>query len=256
MPNIVTIIPANNHLLEPARQLSEELCLPWQVQIDANTQLYLLITPTRLELHDITNRDKPVFVDFISGPVGYRRSHHPSRRQPLARALAITKQPEIIDATGGFGKDAFILACLGGELHIIERSPVIFALLRDGLQRARQHQETSVVANKIKLTHGDARRILPDLLTSNSHNTVYLDPMYPPRSKSALVKKEMRMLAKVVGHDGDAAELLQVALSCKAQRVVVKRPRYASPMVIPTTSIQSKTTRYDIYLAPQSSSDD
>ncbi|MFO1350284.1 MAG: class I SAM-dependent methyltransferase [Gammaproteobacteria bacterium] len=36
---------------------------------------------------------------------------------------------------------------------------------------------------------------------------IYLDPMYPERSKAALVKKESRVLRELVGPDDDAARL-------------------------------------------------
>lgn len=56
---------------------------------------------------------------------------------------------------------------------------------------------------------------------------VYLDPMYPHKQKSALVKKEMRIFQHLVGADLDADELLTPVLQLARKRVVVKRPDYA-----------------------------
>ena len=74
--------------------------------------------------------------------------------------------------------------------------------------------------------------------------------MFPQKEKSALVKKEMRMLQDVVGQDTDADELLNLARSIATQRVVVKRPAYAKFLagVTPHTSIKTKKHRFDIYL--------
>ncbi|MDP2105284.1 MAG: class I SAM-dependent methyltransferase, partial [Desulfobulbaceae bacterium] len=79
---------------------------------------------------------------------------------------------------------------------------------------------------------------------------VYLDPMYPHRTKSALVKKEMRILRLLVGDDPDAPKLLAAALACARERVVVKRPIKAEPITGPTPSmaIIGKTGRFDVYL--------
>ena len=61
-------------------------------------------------------------------------------------------------------------------------------------------------------------------------DVVYLDPMYPHRQKSALVKKEMRVFQSLVGADEDADLLLAPALALATRRVVVKRPDYAEPL--------------------------
>jgi 16S rRNA (guanine1516-N2)-methyltransferase len=74
--------------------------------------------------------------------------------------------------------------------------------------------------------------------------------MYPHRTKSSLVKKEMRILRALAGDDQDAPSLLETALACARNRVVVKRPRLATAIkgMPPTTVITSKKNRYDIYL--------
>lgn len=64
---------------------------------------------------------------------------------------------------------------------------------------------------------------------SPAPDVVYLDPMYPHRQKSALVKKEMRVFQSLVGNDDDADSLLIPAMTIAKRRVVVKRPNYASP---------------------------
>jgi 16S rRNA (guanine1516-N2)-methyltransferase len=80
---------------------------------------------------------------------------------------------------------------------------------------------------------------------------VYLDPMFPPKKKSALVKIEMRVLRQLVGDDEDAAVLFESAARVARKRVVVKRMRLAPELVPnPTIVFEGKTTRYDVYLPP------
>ena len=78
---------------------------------------------------------------------------------------------------------------------------------------------------------------------------VYLDPMFPHRRKKALVKKEMQLLQQLLGEDLDSADLLSAALDTARERVVVKRPRTALPLVgrKPDTTMQSPHHRFDIY---------
>ena len=74
--------------------------------------------------------------------------------------------------------------------------------------------------------------------------------MFPPRSKSALVKKEMRVFHALVGSDDDADELLPAALRVARKRVVVKRPRIAPALegARPSHVLAGKRNRYDIYV--------
>ena len=80
-------------------------------------------------------------------------------------------------------------------------------------------------------------------------DVVYLDPMFPHRDKSALVKKEMQVFRTIVGDDEDSGQLLASALKHARYRVVVKRPRKAPAIEgpEPTTRVEGKSSRYDVY---------
>ncbi len=184
--------------------------------------------------------------------MGHRRRFGGGRGQPLARAMGLKggANPVIVDATAGLGRDGFVLASLGARVTLLERSPVMAALLTDGLDRARRHDETRIIAdNHLQLVNTDAAQWLQQCPLQERPDVVYLDPMYPHRSKSALVKKEMRALRAMVGDDMDAPALLAAALDCAKKRVVVKRPKGAPPLAGPKPSgdIASKNTRYDLY---------
>ncbi len=196
----------------------------------------------------------PVVIDFVSGKTAYRRKYGHAGGEAISRAVGIKKghRPSIVDATAGLGRDAFVLATMGCRVHMIERSEMIATLLEDGLRRATQDEKIGMLINdKLTLTCGDSRHALRHV--PFKPDVIYVDPMFPLKDKSALVKKEMRMVQEIVGQDEDADELLTVALTIATNRVVVKRPAYANFLAEkkPTTSIKTKKHRFDIYLIPR-----
>ncbi len=236
-----------------AAELADRLQLPLADLASPDYDFFLVATETRLELRQ-NSADAPgaVSVDFTSGRADYRRRRGGGRRQPLARAIGIKGKllPTVLDATAGLGRDAFVLACLGCRVFMAERSPIIAALLEDGLRRAETDPEVGeTVRERMRLILADSKNPA-SLFSGEIPDVIYLDPMYPLRRKSALVKKEMRLLRKIVGKDEDAPQLLATALSYAAQRVVVKRPKSA-PMIDgprPSLTIRSKNSRFDVYI--------
>ncbi len=242
---------------ELARQLGLPLCRSDQ---GCGAFAYLLTwiadsgnTSEPLALRDTSGGSgDPLWVDFVAGKMGHRRHFGGGRGQPLARAMGLKggAYPVIVDATAGLGRDGFVLASLGARVTLLERSPVMAALLADGLERARQHHETRLIIDQhLQLVNTDAAAWLRQCPPQERPDVVYLDPMYPHRSKSALVKKEMRALRAMVGDDADAPTLLAAALESATKRVVVKRPTGAPSLAGPKPSgdIASKNTRYDLY---------
>ncbi|WP_211286882.1 class I SAM-dependent methyltransferase [Paraferrimonas sedimenticola] len=193
---------------------------------------------------------KPVVVDFVGGAVGHRRKFGGGRGQAIAKAVGLKKgaNPSVIDATAGLGRDAFVLASLGCKVTMVERHPVVAALLADGLKRAQSDADIGAwVSERMRLVHSQG----PDYLVSGAQaDVVYLDPMYPHREKSAQVKKEMAIFQGLVGADLDSDALLAAAKQAALKRVVVKRPDYASPMAeqAPDSQIETKKNRFDLYI--------
>ncbi|RPE71266.1 16S rRNA (guanine1516-N2)-methyltransferase [Pacificibacter maritimus] len=189
-------------------------------------------------------------VDFVSGAVAHRLRFGGGRGQDLPKAMGLRagKTPTIVDATAGLGRDSFLLASLGAQVTLIERSPKMHALLADGLQRAHDEGgQFREIVDRMTLLHGDAKDLLPDL----GAEAILIDPMHPPRKNSALVKQELRQVRDIVGTDDDAAELMRVALACARKRVVLKWPAKADPIQgIQGCSHQilGKSTRYDVFM--------
>lgn len=245
------LLPATTSLTTAAQQLAAAFHFTVINQPPTTPAWFLYLTETRLELRDPTIAAGPVYVDFVGGTLGYRRRHGGGRNQPLAKAIGLKSgiDPTILDATAGLGRDALVLASLNCQVYMMERSPAAAALLHDGLQRARYNPQLStLVTERLQLLHYDAQ----DWLKSKPqrYDVIYLDPMYPHRQQSALVKKEMRLLRQLVGDDLDAPNLLQIALTHAHQRVVVKRPQWAPTLggSRPNFNIHSDNTRFDVYL--------
>ncbi|WP_344704165.1 class I SAM-dependent methyltransferase [Halomonas cibimaris] len=197
---------------------------------------------------------KPLYVDFVGGKAGHRRRFGGGRGQLIAKACGLAKgvTPSVVDATAGLGRDAFVLASLGAPVLLIERVPAIVALLADGLERAAGDADTAEIAARMQLAPGDAAAELSALVAAAGFapEVVHLDPMFPHREKSALVKKEMRLFRRLAGDDADAPRLLEAALDVATHRVVVKRPRKAPAVEGPRVAhtLEGKTSRYDIYV--------
>src|SRR5690606_40499174 len=104
----------------------------------------------------------PEFADFEEGALAYRRLHGGGRGQPVARAVGLKPgiYPKVLDATAGLGRDAFVLAALGCEVVMLERSPIIAALLEDALRRAMLEPGVAPVASRMQLIPAEARQWL------------------------------------------------------------------------------------------------
>lgn len=239
----------DERLLEQAHQAAVRLGLSMHNQ---NADFALQLNEQGWQLQELTaDSAGPLRVDFVGGSMGHRRRFGGGSGQMLARAVGIQGaiRPDILDATAGLGRDAFVLASLGCRVHMLERNPVVSWLLRDGLQRAAADGEVAPIVARMSLLEQDAITCMRNW-HGDIPQVIYLDPMFPEREKSALVKKEMRLLQPLVGSDADAEQLLQAALELASHRVVVKRPRKA-PFIAehkPGHQLQGKSCRYDIYV--------
>ena len=136
-------------------------------------------------------RPGPVRVDFVEGQAAHRRQFGGGNGQMIAKAVGIAQgvRPLVLDATAGLGKDAFVLASLGCQMTLIERQPLIAALLEDGLARARMDEEVGPIVGRMRLLTGNAIERMRSW-EGEAPQVIYLDPMFPHRDKSALVKRK------------------------------------------------------------------
>ena len=233
---------------EQADEWAQRLGLP---RVDADAGFAVQVGADGLQVQQLgPQAPGPVRVDFVEGQAAHRRLFGGGNGQMIAKAVGIAQgvRPRVLDCTAGLGKDAFVLASLGCQMTLIERQPLVAALLEDGLARARGDGETGPIVARMTLLTGNAIEHLRQW-QGEPPQVIYLDPMFPHREKSALVKKEMRVFRPLVGDDLDAPALLEAALALATHRVVVKRPRKA-PIIEgakPSHSLEGKSSRYDIY---------
>ena len=252
--NNVIVTAADDTLVSEAQAIAERLGLPFSTDL-VEAGLMLRLAAERLELVQLgPDAPGPVYVDFVEGAMGHRRRFGGGRGQLVAKAVGVKKDkiPTVIDATAGLGRDAFVLAKLGCQVQMIERSPVVAELLAEGLRRAEQDDEVREIMTRMSLAVADASQYLSALDEAERPDVVYVDPMHPERSKAAAVKKEMQLFRALVGADEDDAALLQAALGAARKRVVVKRPRKSETIPGPKPSLvyEGKSTRFDVYMIP------
>lgn len=205
-----------------------------------------------------------------------RLKHNNLTHELLVKASKLKdKKPEectVIDATAGFGEDSLLLAAAGFNVVLFERDETIAALLEDGLKRAALDPELEQVVGRMQLIKGDSISIMAKLADANkTHNEacelecndsicgiksgfapdiILLDPMFPAREKSSLVKKKFQMIHELEKPCEEEAELLEAAKSLKPKRIVIKRPKKGALLagVKPSYSIEGKTVRYDVII--------
>lgn len=243
-----------------AEALAERLGLPCLTKFNLKFCEYpqlLLCGPKGVHLQ-ITGKKAPgpVMADFVTGAVAHRRKFGGGKGQMIAKAVGIkgSTRPSVADVTAGLGRDSFVLATLGCEVQMVERSPIIHCLLESGLKLAQNDSETADIAVHMQLQHANSIEWLANVSDVLRPDVVYVDPMFPHTDKTAQVKKEMAVFRDVVGEDPDAEALLRAALDCAGYRVVVKRSRKAPEItgpslegVVPSFQLLGKSSRYDIY---------
>lgn len=141
-------------------------------------------------------RMNPLHIDWCpaaSTRLGQRLSKGASGTDRLLRAVS-PRSMQIWDVTAGLGQDSLLLANKGATMvHMIERNPIVAALLNDALRRlhllASSCDETHIrltaarLSTSLMLTEGDGIEMLRDVQSDEEAfpDVVYLDPMFPER---------------------------------------------------------------------------
>lgn len=216
-------------------------------------ELRITLEEDHIQIWDETSRRRGSRVDF-SGIDTRTGAGGLSRHQPLGRAVGGREgrrtgaSCSIIDATAGFGHDAFLLACMGHEVEAVERHPVIHFLLESSIEHASHHPVLGpAMGDRLVPLLADSIDILQE---HDPVDVVYLDPMFGDDHRgSALPKKKAQLLRRLAGPPGSVRNLFDAAVSCSTRRVVVKRSTGDAPLVSnPDLQVSGKIARYDIYL--------
>jgi len=218
------------------------------------TNWQLQQTIAGLALQD-NNSKTELCINFSDKKLNYRRQHTSLKQETLTRAAGLKAHtnPILLDATAGLGRDAFIIASFGFKIYLLERNPIIHALLDDALKRGLSDENISQIIQRMELIHTNSINFLQE--PTVKPDIIFIDPMFPARNKSALPQKSMQIFQEIIGKDSDEDQLLDQALACATRRVVVKRPRLAQPIIAkypPDFSLAGKSSRFDVYLTRKS----
>jgi 16S rRNA G966 N2-methylase RsmD len=188
---------------------------------------------------------------------------------------------------------------LGGasRVHMVERDPIVGLLLSDAMRRLELVSSLDIIDendnnnyqeitraknlfNTLVLHQDDSVAFSKAVRLSSSNNdgvdvdvdiprpdVCYLDPMFPPRTKSSAVKKNMQILHGLFENKDneektdrikEEQDLLIEALMLAKKRVVVKRPVTAFPLGIekdidagikmPSYELKGSVNRFDVYV--------
>lgn len=163
-----------------------------------------------------------------------------------AKIKGLSGQPTAADATAGLGEDSFLLAAAGFSVVMFEHDPIIAALLRDALERAAAIPELSDAAGRMKLIEGDSITGLPHLAPPD---VVLLDPMFPARRKSSLIKKKLQFIQRFEQPCSDEEALLNTAFAAHPRKIIIKRPLKGDFLAgkKPDYSLCGNSIRYDCF---------
>ena len=225
-----------------AREAAQQLALEYRnYQDTAGLLLVVGETSAWLELDGVK-----VTAQFDSAAMQHRRKGGHNEMLGRAVGLKADRKPLIWDATGGLGRDAFVLADLGCEVTLCERVPALAWLLDQAVQAAKVSgaQQIREAAERMSVLAADSKT-----LRAPAGTVIYLDPMFPERKKAAAVKKEAAMLQHLAVSEDDSESLWQWAWDQPVERVVVKRPLRAPILgyIRPAHTLKGKSVRFDVF---------
>lgn len=248
VPEPVELKAQNLCILTPsvsdkAQEWSKFLNAPINPANPADYFFHFHIEDDLVYVRDLDGRK--LVIDFDANHLDYQRRGHKGKSEMIAKALGAAKGcRKILDLSVGMAIDSVFLSQIGFQVTGVERSPVLYALLKEAFARSQKPE----LAN-YQLIHADSLEFLQTQKNKIEIDSIYFDPMYPHKKKSALPKQEMVVFRHLVGDDADASEVLKLALTWPVRRVVVKRPMKAEELLPGVAhSFEGKVVRYDTYV--------
>lgn len=233
----------------------------------------------------LTDGDQAMRGDFTK--LQKRLQYHNLTHELLVKATKVKgrERLRVIDATAGMGEDSLLLAATGCEVTLYEQDPVIAALLQDTMRRALEEVALHEIVMRMQLVEGDSighLRRLGEAATGSDvqegdvghdcstliasaatmagsdealkrPDVIYLDPMFPERQKSGLVKKKFQLIHYLEAPAENEEALMQAAIAARPFKIVVKRPAKGPYLagLKPSYSLDGKAIRYDCYVFPE-----
>lgn len=176
-----------------------------------------------------------------------RLKHNNLSHEMIVKAAKIKGDTNlhVIDATAGMGEDSLLLAAAGFRVDLYEKDPVIAALLKDTIKRAAENEELKNIVSNMTLHEEDSVAAMNNY--SGGVDVIILDPMFPERQKSGLIKKKFQLIHQLEKPCDNEEELLNAAFAANPRKIVIKRPLKGPYLADrkPDYSLEGKAIRYD-----------
>ena len=228
-----------------AQEAAAQLALPYNPALKSD-EIDLVVGETNAWLETTGLK---VAIRFDSPAMLHRR--HGGQNELLGKAVGVKRDrhPTVFDATGGLGRDAFVLADLGCRVTLYEQTPALAWLLRDAISCAQVSRYEGVrdAAERMTVHVGNS-----EAQSLGAATVIYMDPMFPERKKAAAVKKEAMMLQHLSAANDGGESLMNWAWQQAVDRIVVKRPVKAPVLGERKVSfaLSGKSVRFDVFVRP------
>ncbi len=246
------VVATSDHYRAAAEALAQHLGLELVANdvssVDLSNVLRIIVGDELAVLSGVGRQERRISVDFAHSSLQQRVKS--GSKDLLVRACGLHKAKHnirrVMDATAGFGADAWVLASQGVEVIAIEQDVLVTAMLENALKRAQRLGLEG--AQKLTIFWGDS--VL--MQRQEPVDIVYLDPMFSGGRRKAASSKSMSFLQDWLAHRYSQqahSALFDWACKTASSRVVVKRGIKATPLsaYAPTFQIKGKTHRFDVY---------
>lgn len=111
--------------------------------------------------------------------MAHRRKFGGGRGEAVAKAVGIKGDylPDVVDATAGLGRDAFVLASVGCRVRMLERNRWQHCWMMAWRAATRIPENGAWLQELLQLIHASSLTGLADI--TPRPQVVYLDPMFP-----------------------------------------------------------------------------
>lgn len=232
-----------NANIEKAKNIAERLNIEIITSNKENYDILLSMDESGLAL---VSDNMKLYGDFSKSIKRIKQNN--LQKEMLIHAVKIKGEKEnliAIDATAGLGEDSILLAAYGYNVELYEKNPIISELLKDAMERAEKISELKDIIGRMKVHNEDSIIAMQNL--KYKPDIILLDPMFPERTKSALIKKKFQILHKIENPCSDENEMLSSAIKANPKKLVIKRPLKGEYLagVKPDYSLKGSSIRYD-----------
>lgn len=232
-----------NANIEKAKNIAERLNI--EIITNNKEKFDILLSMDESGLALVSDNMK-LYGDFSKSIKRLKQSN--LQKEMLIHAVKIKGEKEnltALDATAGLGEDSILLAAYGYNVELYEKNPIISELLKDAMERAEKISELKDIIGRMKVHNEDSIIAMQNL--KYKPDIILLDPMFPERTKSALIKKKFQILHKIENPCSDENEMLSSAIKANPKKLVIKRPLKGEYLagVKPDYSLKGSSIRYD-----------